>query len=246
MQELKYEIYNLGGNDTAIISEKLSDEKCIEVAERIMDRNPNVEQVAMIIDVYKNNCIFKMVGGEFCGNACRAVAEYMRKNYGFIKCNITLNDIKMKGTSDGNSSEITVAKNDLVKKVENNGLYTVFMRGITCVVRRKSLSENVKLTAENIKQEFEKTHKINDAFGVIFLENDKIDPFVWVAKAHTFFNETACLSGSIAAALFLKQGKIHTRKIIQPTNENYNISIGKVNITARGKVKFAKDDLLVF
>ena len=244
MKKINYEIYDLGGNTTAIISSNLSDEKCLEVADKIMKANTDVEQVAMIISVRKNTCTFKMAGGEFCGNACRAVAEYMRKNYNVDRCSIEIDGIKIKGASNCKTSEIIIAKKDLIKRIESNGLYCVFMNGITFVVKQKIEGESNKQIAESIKQQFGKDNKIEQALGIVLIEDERIDPFVWVTKANTFFNETACLSGSIAAAMFLKQNKIGKKVIIQPTNEKYTISIGKTNIKASGKVFYIKSDNL--
>ena len=103
--EKEYELYCLGGNVTAIITNTLDDHACLKVAEKIMKIHPKVEQVAMILKVEKDTCIFRMAGGEFCGNACRAIAEFMRLNYGFEKCNVIINGIEIKAKSDGKKSE---------------------------------------------------------------------------------------------------------------------------------------------
>ena len=66
--KVNFEIYDLGGNTTALITNRLTDEKCLVVADIIMQQNPEVEQVGMILDVKNDTCIFKMAGGEFCGN----------------------------------------------------------------------------------------------------------------------------------------------------------------------------------
>jgi len=179
-------------------------------ADKIMKQESNVEQVCAIENIKGSTCTFKMAGGEFCGNACRAVAEFMRKNYGFGKSKIIINGIEVQATSNGETSQIIIAKKDLVKEI--TPVQCVFMNGITHII---------------IPEE------VGDALGVMFVKENKINPFVLVPKAKTFFNETACLSGSIATALVLGG-----TKIAQPTNETYSIEIDETEIKARGKVAF--------
>jgi diaminopimelate epimerase len=231
----RYEIYDLGGNITAIIPEMPNNFECLTIANKIMQQNPNVEQVAVIEKVNKNVCTFKMVGGEFCGNACRAVAEFMRRNFGFEKSKIIINGMKINAASNGETSEINIAKNNLVKETKNiNGQFCVYMNGITQIIIPQNFKNNLQ-KAEEMIIDFEKFNNIQDALGIMFLSGNKIDPFVWVVKAKTFFNETACLSGSIAAALFLGE-----TDIVQPTGETYAIKFNKRFIKASGKVTFIK------
>ena len=235
----EFEIYNPGGNITAIITTKLTAKEALIVSQEIMTQYPEVEQVAMILDVYNDVCTFKMVGGEFCGNACRCVAEFMRRNYGFGKSKLVINDIKLLGTSNNNESEITLNKSDLIEQVKNvNGNYCVFMKGITHIIIPNK--GDVKLAIQ-IKSDYEKQNKIGDALGVMFLDNNSINPFVWVERAKTFFNETGCLSGSIAAAIFI--GKNETT-LTQPSWADYSITIKDNLITAKGPISFVAKNTL--
>ena len=164
----------------------------------------------MITSVKGDVCTFRMAGGEFCGNACRAVAEFMRRRYGFTQSTIIINKIIIKATSDGETSQIVIPKKDLVKEIKP--VQCVIMNGITHII----IPDDV-----------------GDAMGIMFMKENKINPFVIVPKANTFFNETACLSGSIAAAMVSGDNKI-----IQPTGQPYSIKIDESEITASGKVGF--------
>ncbi|MCL2228329.1 MAG: hypothetical protein FWC00_00705 [Firmicutes bacterium] len=227
----KFELYCLGGNETAIITKNLPDAEALVLSKQIMRENPEVEQVAIIESVKNNVCNFRMTGGEFCGNAVRAVAEFMRRNFGFSKSKIIINGIEIEGESNGRTSTITLPKKSLLREVKTLGGRTyVVMNGITHVVVDGRGDE---VLARKIKDDATARGITNDAFGVMFLDGNKINPFVWVEKAQTFFNETACLSGSIAVSIFLNQ-----TKIIQPTNETYTIEITDTKITAGGKVAF--------
>ena len=236
---MEVEIYDLGGNTTALVTNRLGDEEALIVAGKIMKNYPEVEQVGMILDANQGFCTFRMMGGEFCGNACRAVAEFMRRNYGFEECEIVINGIKTKAKSNGRESEVVIPRDELVRRVESSGeQFIVYMNGITHIVIPQDFDDTEKV-AEQIKQDYEERNKITDALGVNFLVGNKINPFVWVTKAKTFFNETACLGGSIAAAMLLNpSGK---SIITQPSGENYEITIDGKNIVARGRVSFVGD-----
>jgi len=220
----RYEIYDLGGNPTAIIfiEGEIS-------PEQIMKDNPEVEQVAIIQSVKGDVCTFKMAGGEFCGNACRAVAEFMRRNYNKSKCKIIINGIVIDANSDGKTSQIQLEQNSLVKTCFEN---FVIMNGITHVIVKGQGNET---QARKIKKDANDRGITSDAFGVMFLDGNAINPFVWVETAKTFYNETACLSGSIAAAIYLGATKI---EIIQPTGSPYLIAFDGKTITAKGEVKY--------
>ena len=232
----RYEIFDLGGNPTAIILENVGKQDGIEIAKQIMQAHPIVEQVAIIESMNDETCTFRMAGGEFCGNAIRAVAEYMRRTHGKEKSRITICGIEIDATSDGISSEISLPKKSLL--VGKKDFY-IIMNGINHAIL---MGEGDEAKAMDVKSKAEKIGLVGDAFGVMFVgENLKINPFVWVTQAQTFFNETACLSGSIAVAVALEK---NLADIIQPTGEIYRISINNDKISARGKVAFISEGVI--
>ncbi|MCL2569977.1 MAG: hypothetical protein FWE16_02095 [Firmicutes bacterium] len=233
-----YEIYDLGGNPTAIITKNVDTQTGINVSKQIMQKYPVVEQVAIIENVKDDTCTFRMAGEEFCGNAIRAVAYFMRKNYGKPCCTIITCGIKINATKcDGKTSEIVLQKSTLLRGTRIvNGLTYIIMNGITHVVIPGKGNESL---AKQVKKIASKFGLVGSAFGVMFLDGDKLNPFVWVETAQTFFNETACLSGSIAVAIYIKKDKA---EIIQPTNQPYTITFDGDNIYAKGKVAFIKSD----
>ncbi len=80
--EFKYEIYTCNnGNPTAIIRNRDNEKTHENIAEKIYEIHPDVDQVAVILDTEKEKCTFQLVNGEFCGNACLSVSAYMYENY---------------------------------------------------------------------------------------------------------------------------------------------------------------------
>ena len=82
--EIKYKILNPGGNKTALIygSEYTDSQKRL-INRRIMEKNPQVEQVGFL-----NNKVnrLEMAGGEFCMNGTRcAIWEYVKGKEGEIR-----------------------------------------------------------------------------------------------------------------------------------------------------------------
>ena len=227
-----YELFDLGGNPTAVITQNVNKQGAIELALEIMKRYSFIEQVAIIERVDGDTCRFRMAGGEFCGNACRAVAEFMRKNRGFDRCQIIINGLLINGQSNGQTSQISIIQDKLCDEIVRNGRTFYSMRGITHTIV-EGLGDELK--AQAIKQEAAQQGISDEAFGVMFLEGNKMNPFVWVEKAKTFFNETACMSGSIATALFIGKPRVN---LVQPTGQEYTISVDKGMIIASGSVEF--------
>ena len=77
----RYILLNPSGNITALVKNiRIPKEQYKEISDRIMKSNPAVEQVGFL-KILKPEYKFRleMAGGEFCGNASRAVACYLYK-----------------------------------------------------------------------------------------------------------------------------------------------------------------------
>ena len=77
----RYILLNPSGNITALVNNiRVPKEKYKEISGRIMENNRAVEQVGFL-KILKPEYKFRleMAGGEFCGNASRAVACYLYK-----------------------------------------------------------------------------------------------------------------------------------------------------------------------
>lgn len=237
--DVKYEIYDLGGNPTAVILADLSKSDGLAAQREIMQEHPDIEQVALIQKTEGETCHFRMAGGEFCGNAIRAVAGYMHRNHNAPESKIIINGINVHakailgpGLTPGN--EITIDKDILLKEVKKiDGKTVVILNGITHVIIDDPDVDGDSVA--RIKNDFNRKGITAEAFGVMLLNGEDLNPYVWVESAQTFFNETACLSGSIAVALHRGTEKC---TVIQPTGAPYTITITPTQITASGPIQY--------
>lgn len=212
--KLTYSIYYPGGNTTALVNRLILDPKLKKrINDKIMAKNPQVEQVGFI-DQKKYR--LEMAGGEFCGNATRCAAFYYLKGKpGKIK--IQVSGVKQKlsaGIDNNNNVWAEMPVKSVAKKL---GYNVVSLEGITQVITF------TKGSKQKVKSILAKLNLLTTvpAAGVMFIKKKqnqiKLNPFVWVRDIKTFFNETACASGSAATGAFLANREINKIKVIQPS-----------------------------
>lgn len=248
--EFRYEIYTCNkGNPTAIIDRCDDEEMYGNIAEKIYEIHPEVDQVAIILDVKSNECVFQLVNMEFCGNACLSVSAYIYNNYKIkdtIIVNKVINEyneveyIKIKSNYDGKKGHLSIPKNLFLTDYKCNDFdnYIVKMNGITHLIIPKSYGEmNEKYAIPKIEEMKEK-NLIPDVLGIIFLEDYKIDPFIWINRISYLQHQMSCLSGSIAALEYLKEKESKKECLIyQPTGEAYDIQYKNDYINITGIVR---------
>lgn len=210
MLRVEYKIYIPAGNDTALVRDNsFTNNEKILINNLIINKHPNVEQVGFI---YNNKDYYlKMAGGEFCGNAIRCAAfEFLSGKSGVINIETNSNTKVLAGVDSNKNSwcEINLSKKSLLKL--DNDIYTVEFDGIKFIVILDVDYEGnngLKDYCKNIISKYD--NKVFPAIGVILLNkknsNYYIKPVVLVRNINTFFFESACGSGSIAAAMVLKQ-----------------------------------------
>ncbi len=245
-----YEIYTCNnGNPTAIITNCTDETIYKDIAEKIYQKHRNVDQVAVILNVKDTKSTFQLVNGEFCGNACLAVSAYLYDNYK-IKDGTIINIIKTKDSKaenieikskcDGKTGNLTIPKElFLTNEIqENNNNYLVKMNGITHLIIPQSKIENKEQYAKTEIKKLEEKNMVPNVMGVIFLDDNQIDPYIWIKRIELLQHQQSCLSGSIAALEYVqKHGKETENKIIQPTGEAYDIIFKENYIDITGTVR---------
>ncbi len=246
----KYEIYNCNnGNPTAIIT-NCSDERIYEnIAEKIYEIHPEVDQAAVILEVKEKKCTFQLVNGEFCGNACLSVSAFMFENYKIKDANIVnkiINEndkveyIEIESKYDGKIGNLVIPKglfltNDKCGDFDN---YTVKMNGIVHLIIPQSYGKENEEYAKTKIEKMKEKNTVPDVLGIVFLENNKIDPFIWIKRIQLLQHQNSCLSGSIAALEYLqKKEKIKEKLIVQPTGEAYDIKFKENYIDITGIIR---------
>ena len=220
------------GNGTAIevIASPLTRAEYVRRG-RILGENTErlgAEQAGFLV-LSQSQSHFEMAGGEFCGNASRAAAVLFSKLRGADNVEFTVSGFKglVSATVDRRSdNEYYVRCRFLgmsvgVYPVEGHEqtINIVDLGGIVHVVvesRFPAQAEIYRETHHHLTEELSLRER--DAVGVVWIERKDdsvaIHPVVWVRSIDTFFYESSCGSGTIAACAVTG-----VSDIIQPTGK---------------------------
>lgn len=166
---------------------------------------------------------FEMAGGEFCGNATRSAAVAMfvltaspdlsytvsgfdgQVNSKVEQINTTTYDVT--SIFPGMYSQLSTEN---VMLDDGSSAHVVDLGGIVHVLIQNDLPTNYERQHASIRKQF--TLDDRPAVGVVWYQSDgndvRIDPVVWVKEIDSFFYETSCGSGSIAAGVVTRSSKI--------------------------------------
>ncbi len=265
MNQLK-KVYILwpGGNTTALVKDAIPRRLQPVIARKIMRVKSKVEQVGFIEKPKNKKAIarLQMMGGEFCGNATRCLGWLLLKGKpGKVKLEVSgskkLLDVEI--NQKGNvKTEMPIKPNFSSIQRTKDKYWVVSLYGITHVVAEEDLIPEKANRQKLSSRILDKLGlKRLEAAGVLFIRKEGLkifmDPFVWVRDVETFFNETACASGSTAVGLVksLETGKsIKSLEIVQPSKSSIFVSVkrnaknflkawieGPVEIKYEGKLK---------
>ena len=200
------------GNRTAIVRSGVPKADRQRVAAAIMaDPSLRAEQVGFETRPLYGKSVgrLEMAGGEFCGNAARS--------YGYLLCSEKEIDhckIEMSGTREqlevicDLERETSAAQMPMPEKlemagVEADGMYPlVILRGITHMICR-----DVEFDEAFARRMIDKFGSAYSAFGVQFVNGDRLTPVVYVAASDSVCCESSCGSGSLAAAWLMTRDK---------------------------------------
>ena len=214
----------------------------------ILNKHKQCEQVVFIKGWHKNILLIEMAGGEFCGNAIRAVMYYLSLKYSikYAKIKYINYPFVVDCTCVNEISAFSVIVDRIVKEVRmiEQGVNKVVMDGITHYVIEKSSKyfkyNNNKTKTTKLIKRFTHDEK---SVGIMYMQDFKIYPYVYVNAVNTLFYETACGSGTIACAMLYKNLKIIT--INQPSKYNLNVKFKGQKVFLSGKCKQIKQDYIV-
>ncbi|MDE1902042.1 MAG: hypothetical protein KGI37_10435 [Alphaproteobacteria bacterium] len=241
-------IANPSGNITAIVFDETPRSDMRDIGAKIQSTYPSVEQV-LFVERQGNHIHGQMAGGEFCGNAARALGWVMTKR----------KDGPQTFTMSGSSSPITVdAAGNIAKLSMRMPLTTeqvIFEDHPVQIVHLEGISHAI-MTPEHPMFNFLSrcaakpdrwqmvTHVLEDlgihersASGLIFMEADErgisITPYVYVKAINTLYPEMACASGSIAAAYVMANDDTPSVLVRQPSEEILAVSINPIGKTSK-------------
>lgn len=230
-----------GGNDTALVKGLVEKSIRKTVNELILKDYSNVEQVGFY-QYFPNRKLaqIEMAGGEFCGNAIRALAFLLLKGKQgiiFIKSS-GINEVLKAGINKRNEvyTQIPVIKSLKKIKKMSRDVYFIPMEGIVFLITKNVTNDRQKIIEEgkSLLKQYNLLYKY-PAAGVIFVSQKqgkslKIDPVVWVRDVKTLFYESACASGT--AAVGFLQSKITNSSrlklnVKQPSGQYLSVIVQK-------------------
>lgn len=247
-----YIIAAAGGNETAIqvLEKRMNRDFYEKVGSELMANTEHlgVEQMGFLIP---SEMHFEMSGGEFCGNAARAVAILFAQH---------LNEPEFIFTMSGFDGQVRAKvsfKNEIQAEVEcffkdmNTSvqifdtekygiLKIVDLGGIVHVIVDQPFPKE-KEEYTNIHNEIRALLGLNErsAVGVDWIEQTDsgivMHPVVWVKSIDSFFYETACGSGSISVAAISGE-----RQIIQPSGESIFVDISEDGVLLKSEMEVKK------
>jgi hypothetical protein len=211
---MKIKYINTAGQITAVITSKINNKELAIISKSIMQKSPELDQVG-----YLQKDTFQMMGGELSINGLLAAA------------------ILVKGSSQINGLDFIVEQNQvsltfprsLIIKVDNKSKI-VSLKGITYQVI-PGLSTNEKVSNKNILC-LKKLSLKSPASGLIYCQDNQIQPLIYVKATNSYIWERACGSGSLAYSLVTGN-----RVVVQPAGSTISFKITKDIITVTTTVK---------
>ncbi|MDR3215200.1 MAG: hypothetical protein LBT75_02860 [Bacilli bacterium] len=207
--ELKIVIANPAGNITAFVLNDIKQADYQKIAHKIMALpNLEVEQVAFVTNSKYEPYQMNMMGLEFCGNATRCFGYLVAK---LNKLTKDIIQVEVSGSNEILNVEIShnparatveVSKPLSIENIINHQKTypLVVFEGIAHLIiedkeaNQKEINELLSLIDENYP---------NDAYGILYYNNNTIDPHVYVKATNSLVNESSCGSGAIAVAYYL-------------------------------------------
>lgn len=240
-----------GGNGTAIkIIDKPLTRAEYEAHGRMLGENlelAGAEQAGFLVLSQRH---FEMAGGEFCGNATRAAAVLLSQ--------AASGEGRLQFTVSGFRGEVSAA---VKRRAPNRYFVRCEFPGLPVEAQRVTLAAGQPAAIVDLggivhvvvsgsfpkdPADYERVHAditsrfglgSRDAVGVIWYRQEEgavsIDPVVWVRTVDTFFYETSCGSGTIAAGCVTG-----AESIVQPTGQPIQVEItsGKVALASEMEV----------
>lgn len=250
MRELRFYKMSPGGNSTILVLDAVAKELRAEYARTLMsEHHLQAEQVGYL-DLTACPVRLDMMGGEFCGNACRAAAAVMvREGTGLTERDGELHGlISVSGVEHPLALRVVNGKNELVCWVEMPlaqadtqvraddvaerapGVSVVCLPGITHLCLDESVHPFPADYTGRAAQ-LRRDHNLDAAaVGCVWYRTGslcRIKPVVWVRATDSTYYETGCGSGSLAVALCQSRGKNLPLdlRIVQPSGSEIGVQL---------------------
>ena len=225
---IQYQKISTAGEITAVLSASVPIRRQALLARRIMRIEPDVEQIAFL-NTLTSPSRLRMMGGELSVNGtvtgCYALLLQQRLQSLVLRVEALDERVRASLTRD---TVTAYFPRSLIKTRQGN---TVALRGMTYRVI-PGIPNNQKATAKKRRLLIELA-KTAPAAGLVYYEENRIRPLIYVKATRSFVWEQACGSGSIAYALISG-----TSAIRQPSGGTIRITINKNTIVYKATARF--------
>jgi diaminopimelate epimerase len=254
VRTLRFYKISPGGNATILVLDPVLSLERAEVSRRLMDAGHLQAEQVGFLDLRSQPVRLDMMGGEFCGNACRAAAAVMvREGVGLVPEGAELcgelsvsgakRPVRLKVAADGGECWVEMPMPEAAAQGGNGitelepGIGLVCLPGITHLCldeERHPFAEDYAAAAAALRARFGLD---GDAVGCIWYKTSPvcaIKPVVWVRSTASTHFETGCGSGSLALALWLARGQNFPTdlKVLQPSGSRIGVRLGVDGPTA--------------
>ena len=226
---IKVRVADHAGNITIFVTTPVAREKYPSISRQILARKElKGEQVGFIERKDQGGFRMEMMGGEFCGNASRSFAYLLCLLSGQerqeLEVEVSGAQAPLKAVADRleGTSQVDMPLPKEMKLLETGSGETwhmVIFDGI-CHVIVPGEPRDGKFVEEVLERAKEVCPC--GAWGIMFLDGNKMVPAVYVESTDSLVWESSCGSGSMAAAVYLsreeKEG-ICTYTLLQPGGE---------------------------
>lgn len=246
MQTLRFYKLSPGGNATILILDPVLAEARAAVARLLMSQHHLQAEQVGYLDLTVNPPRLEMMGGEFCGNACRAAAAVMlredvgmaedhREWQGLLSVSGAPAPVQLRASVRPDEVHVAVRmpRSDQGRKFLREcgpGLGVIHLPGIVhlCLDEtRHSFPPDYAGVAARLRQE----HGLEgEAVGCVWYDAGppcRIKPVVWVRSTLSTHYETGCGSGSLAVAMWLSRGQKFpiSLQVIQPSGQEIGVQL---------------------
>lgn len=253
MKTLRFYKVSPGGNSTILVLDPVPNADRGKVAQILMSTHHLQGEQVGFLDLEADPVRLDMMGGEFCGNACRASAAVMvqekiglREQEGLLQGKISVSGaqyplhlkVDMIPKMPVYWLEMPVQGQNLTHGVRElePGLGLVSLPGIDhfCLYEQiHPFPVNYIEQVQNLRQRYGLQ---GPAVGCIWYQTTPaycIKPVVWVRETASTHFETGCGSGSLALALWLGYGQKFPLEleILQPSGSSISVLLSKQKAT---------------
>ena len=209
---IKVRVADPAGNITIFVTTPVEREKYPFIARQLLAREDlKGEQVGFIERKARGGFRMEMMGGEFCGNASRSFGYLQCQQAGKerqeLEVDVSGSRSLLKVTADikaGTSRiDMPLPKGMELLKTDGEERFCMVVFDGICHMIVPGKPRDTKFV-ETVLKKARKACPCG-AWGIMFLEEDRMVPAVYVESTDSLIWESSCASGSMAAAVYLSR-----------------------------------------